>query len=320
VLIVLEGSDGAGKSHLAAAIRDYWPDVGSPRDFQLIHTGPPNPPDRCVYQEYESQLDSQAELVMSDSHLMVLDRWHLGDRIYGPHYRGFARYTEGGLLHTEMALSSLGAVKVICSPPLEVVQKRVADDGDDYISQEDIPRIHREYLAHAERYGYHVIGTQHVSTTIEFLLRDAHGKARRARYLAKCSAGTYTGALYPECILAGDELGGTAEKQAANGFTRPFTPAAGHASSEWLMSAICRTGFLTTLGMVNVNHPGVDAAAVAALRPRAKWVALGARASKTLENCSVQHTRFEHPQHARRFRSQFHDEYAEELRQAIQAG
>jgi thymidylate kinase len=329
LLCLLEGVDGGSKTTTANAIRDYWPDVGSPRDFQLIHTGPPEPPGRCVYQEYESQLDSQAERVMSDSHLTVLDRWHLGDRIYGPRYRGFARYTEGGLLHTEMALSSFGAVKVICSPSLEVVQERVKNRGDDYIDISDLPRIHAEYLEHAHQYGYTIITGQEsqqrppksVADTISSLLATARSNARRARELAKHSAGTYTGALYPDCIIAGDELGGTPDSRVGDrAFNRPFTPASPKTSAEWLMSALYKTGFYNTIGMVNVNHPGVDVALIAKVTaPQAGWVALGAKASKTLDSHKIWHNTVPHPAWAKRFKSAELNDYAEKLKHAISA-
>lgn len=319
MLILLEGSDYSGKSTLAAAIKTAWDDGGSRNAAQVIHTGPPEPPTRCVFQEYEKQLDDRADAVLSQDHLIILDRWSCGDRIYGPKYRGFARYTEGGELHTEMALSSLGAVKAICSPPLEVIQDRAKNRGDDYIDIGDLPRIHAAYLEHAHRYDYHVIdGTKHRDIVITFLLRDARYKAACARELAAVSAGTYTGALWPQCILAGDELGGTPEAQLRRGgFTRPFTPSSRATSSEWLMDALHKANFINTIGMVNVNHTDVNVAALAKLRPEAGWVALGSRASSNLEGHGIPHQRVTHPSFERRFRHACHDEYAVRLSQAI---
>jgi hypothetical protein len=321
MLILLCGTDYGGKSALAAAIKAYWDGIAT-EPASLIHTGPPDPPDRCVYQEYELQLDAKANRILSPDHLIILDRWHLGDRIYGPKYRGFARYTEGGLLHTEMVLSSLGTVKVICSPPLEAVQERVKNRGDDYIDISDLPRIHAEYLNHGRDYGYSFLNGDEDKDgsgwLIPHLFSTAQYQAACAKELADVSAGTYTGAIWPGCILAGDELGGTPEAQRRyGGFTRPFTPASPATSSEWLMSALFKTGYRTSTGLVNVNHPGVDVEAIAELRSNAGWVALGARASSNLTGHGIPHERVTHPAFERRFRHSQHDDYAAALSRAI---
>lgn len=319
LLCLLEGTDGGSKTTTAQAIKTAWDDGGSQNAAHIIHTGPPDPPGRCIYQEYEKQLDDKSKWILSQDHLIILDRWHLGDRIYGPRYRGFARYTEGGEFHTEMTLSSLGAVKVICSPPLEVVQERVKNRGDDYIDISDLPRIHEAYLNHGQRYGYYFYnGIVDLDDTIAHLLRDARYKAACARELADASAGTYTGSLHPQCIIAGDELGGTPEAQLRRGgFTRPFTPNSPATSGEWLMSALFKAGYLTSTALVNASDPGTDVAVIAKLRPEAGWVALGARASAVLSRNGISHRKVCHPAWHRRFRHAEHDFYSAELSQAI---
>src|SRR5277367_460266 len=300
-LICLEGSDGGGKSFLAGKIAESWlqrhPNSEPVSPAHVIHTGPPPDPQADVFADYELPFQDKSlfNRVMSDRDLVILDRWHLGDRIYGPKYRGFARYTEAGLLHTEMVLSSLGAVKVICSPPLDVVQKRVAERGDDYINQEDLPRIHAEYLQHGKQYDYFFYGdgvflydSQEPESAANALIVIAIGKSYDASELAAASDDTYTGALYPDIIIAGDELGGTPEQQRKRGgFTRPFTPNSPATSCEWFMSALYQAGYLNNTGLVNVNHPDVDVAQLAQLRPDTQWVALGVRASATLKKTDI---------------------------------
>jgi hypothetical protein len=324
MLVICEGTDGGGKSTLAEALKEEWSHyhwASEPLELaRVIHTGPPPDPTADVFADYEMPFEKEPlkSEVLSDKHLVILDRWHLGDRIYGPKYRGFARYTEAGLLHTEMMLNSLGAVKVICSPPLSIVQKRVVNRGDDYIDIEDLPRIYAEYIEHGERYGYYFFGMQDSQLIVQHLLNDASYKTTNACELYDVSAGTYTGALFPDIIIAGDQLGGTPELQLKRGgFTRPFTPNSPATSCEWLMSAIYQTGFLNIIGLVNVNHPGVDAGKLAQLRPHASWVALGAAASTTLSYHKIKHQRISHPSYARRFRHAYHDEYARQLKGAM---
>jgi hypothetical protein len=320
MLILLEGVDGGGKSSLAAAVKKHW-DEGHASAAQVVHTGPPDPYDRCVHTEYELQLDEHSERVMSPNQLIILDRWHVGDVVYA-RYRPDKqpRFSPAGMLHCEMTLSSLGAVKVICSPPLEIVEKRVVDRGDDYIDHFDLPRIHAEYLEHGARYGYlFTSGFENDSWLLPHLLKTAASQASRARDLAAASAGTYTGALFPDVLIAGDELGGTPEAQEKRGgFTRPFTPVAKTGSSGWLMAAVHQAGFLTSAGLVNVNHPGVDVPVIAELNPRSRWVALGARASVALNGHGVTHSRVAHPQFCKRFRHSFFDEYVSDLLEAME--
>jgi hypothetical protein len=322
LLIIEEGSDGGGKTALANTVRDAWLAAGnSPGSVQITHKGPPDDPHSCPFLEYEVALDREPlnSFALSLDKLLILDRWHIGDKIYGPRYRGYARYTPAGMLHTELALSSLGAVKVLCSPPLETVQKRVADRGDDYIDQEDLPRIHAEYITHAETYGYYFIdGLQDQDSAVKHLLSDTFFKTGVAQSLAAASAGTYTGPLFPYAVFVGDELGGNALRASGRfgEYMRPFTPVTPDTSSEWLLDAFLKCGIVNTAGLVNAHHPGVNLAALAKLLPGARWVALGARASTALDGFGIEHARVHHPQFERRFRHTYHDEYAARLAEA----
>jgi hypothetical protein len=324
VLILLEGGDCSGKSTLAKAIASRWlaklADGSASSPASLIHKGPPDPPDRCPYQEYEGYLDGNAARLMDSGELTIFDRWHAGEQPYGTLLRGKSRLGDAGMLHIEMALSSLGAEKVICSPPLSVVRQYFAERGDDLVRASQLPAIHAWYASHAARYGYMVRSTDEGQEQfISELLESAARKSTRARQAAKATAGTYTGSLTPSCIVAGDQLGGDPETAGdpRRAFSRPFTPSTSFTSGEWLMSAICKAGLYGNLGLVNVNHPGVDMPWLAkVVFPDARWVALGANASKELKSHGIQHTRVAHPSWAKRFRHDSHDEYAAELKAA----
>jgi hypothetical protein len=313
LLILLEGPDGGGKTTLAAALRAAWDGP-----FTLIHTGPPDPPDRCVYQEYEQQLDELAERCTGWCELIVLDRWHLGDPIYA-RYRAdpTPRASPGGVLHIDMAVSALGAVKVMCLPPFSVVLRRVLRDGDWFIDVADLPRIYGEYAAAAALYNYGIPDWElDPAVVAKSLIGKARNCALLASHLSGPSDGTYTGALLPGVIFAGDELGGQTEKGTRLGFVRPFTPKLPGSCSEWLMSALLAAGgdIMNTCGLVNANDPGVDLAELARIRPGARWVALGKRASAALAEARIEHREAHHPQWARRFRHSDHAGYVNELR------
>jgi hypothetical protein len=262
---------------------------------------------------------------------VICDRLHLGDGVYARYQPSKKpRLSDAATAHLELALSSLGALKVMCLPPLSIIQERVAKDGDDFIDQSDLPRIHREYEELASRLGYlqpvHTLGPSYVARS---LISRTWKLQELAEPLAATSAGTYTGALKPAVIFAGDQLGGSEETRASRPpFTRPFTPARGAASSKWLLDALMAAthhlpyGIMTpwnagggdaSIGIVNVNHSGVDVSHLAKLSSGARWVALGGEASSVLASHGISHHTAWHPQYARRFKyAQFH-EYAEQL-------
>lgn len=322
MLILLEGPDGGGKSTLAEALCTVWGSSGTRDEFHLIHTGPPDPPDRCIFEEYELQLDALAERCVSSGELVIMDRWHLGDPVYA-RYRAIPknRTTPAGVLHIDMAISALG-VKVMCLPPLKVIQERVARDGDWLISQDDLPRIHAEYATMADLYGYIVPNWQlDPSVAAKSLIRRAFGRAHLAAPLWTASAGTYIGSTQPNVVFAGDELGGSTEKGTCLGFRRPFTPKLPGSCSEWLLRALLAAGngIVSNCGLVNANQPGVGLAKLRQLTPSARWVALGQRSARALESAGISHRVEQHPQYARRFRHSDLAGYAAELAAAAEA-
>lgn len=322
-LVVLEGPDGGGKSTIARELESAWLAMRPHHRAMVIHTGPPDPYDKCAYEEYELGLDVKRDEVLSDHTLVILDRHHIGDTIYA-RYRPDKkpRLTPEGMDHVEMVLSSLGALKVMCLPPLHIVRDRVWADGDDYIDHDDIIRIHGEYLAHRQKYPYHVSTGEGwlspewtlkpVSAARGLILRTrALDKVGLARDFSAVSAGTWTGSLRPSVIIAGDELG-----PADSRFTRPFTPFSPVTCGEWLLRSVRDAELATTCGIINTGHPGVDLLALAALAPDARWVALGGTAAKRLDSHGIKFGLVPHPQWSRRFRHGYPEMYTSLLRTA----
>jgi hypothetical protein len=344
VLILFEGPDGGGKSALARATRHEWLEQPGTGYCGTVarHCGPPDPPDRDPFVEYEVPFEAGAPLhsdVLSLSQLVTLDRGHTGELIYGPLYRGRSRLTPAGALHCEMTLSSLGAVKVMCLPPLEVVQRCVKRRGDWFINQDHLPAIHGFYQRHAAMFGYAVFCqmavTSHIHDddgTVEGceacftdplagLARDVITRAMLdhdlAVELSAASAGTWTGSLEPVVILTGDKPGPGARTPYP--FTRPFTPWQTGSASEWLLDAVLAAGLHTSTAMVNACYPGVSLRRIRELCPRATFIALGLNAASALARAGVEHRRIPHPQWHRRFRSRDFSGYVTLLERAAGA-
>lgn len=138
--IIIEGIDGAGKSTLFDRIVEKIP---TNYDKVLVHKGVPEfeDPDR----EYLHQLSW-----LRNQHFMVSDRYHVGELIYGPIYRGYSM-TEGKWFERiEERLDQLKAVKIILLPDLDVIRERLAVRGEDYLQPEHFEQVWNFYNKFAE--------------------------------------------------------------------------------------------------------------------------------------------------------------------------
>lgn len=132
-IIVLEGIDGSGKSTLAEQILKL-----SPIKASIVHRGPLK---GSVQDELITPL-----LEVPDDELMICDRWHVGELIYGPIYRGRSQVKGMYERQIERILASKAAVRVIVMPPLEVVKQRLEIRGEDYLQPEHVDQVHQAYV------------------------------------------------------------------------------------------------------------------------------------------------------------------------------
>jgi hypothetical protein len=342
-LILLEGPDGAGKTELARALSQEWEERDVAYRAITFHSGPPEPPDRDPFEEYEVCLDRITARIFDPQSLIILDRHHLGDQVYWPYRHDHAtRLTEAGLLHVELVVASLGALRVLLCPTIATLRARLKRLGDDYVCLEDLPRIRGEYERLGAQLGYLTPPTERAADSLpKPLITGAIRLSEAAAPLHAASSGSWTGSPFPAVILAGDQLGGSAVTRARYPeFTRPFTPSRLFplSSGHWLFSALTHpegpftpdaghSGIIPPfwdgvggVAIVNVNDPGVDVIALERLRPRSKWVALGASASVTLSKAGISHASTWHPAYAQRFRRGELAEYARQLKACVANG
>ena len=313
MLITIEGPDCGGKSTLTqqlieAAAERGW--LG-----QRVHKGPPAP-DADPFTEYESVLDVEPlrGLIDSDHHLVVMDRWHVGEAIYGPLWRGHSRLSTAGLAHVEASLDALGAVRVMCLPAYHELQARFLTRGDDLTKFDELPRIHAEYQAHAERFDWIVLtGLEGRRTTLQGLLEVAWNRHVRALNVVHRSQRTYVGPLWPSFLLVGDER----NHRPRPDLTRPFTPVNGAGCSQWLWDAVIATEYHTEVGLINSNETDVDVRQLWRELDEPNVVALGSKASARLTMAGVVHRTAHHPQFAKRFRNKNFDGYVASLKEAL---
>lgn len=200
MLIILEGVDGAGKSTLVQAIveqiQKFYPDdtVASLHSSQLKGT---------VYEEYADRL---ADYTPGSGVHLVLDRWHVGERIYGPLYRDSSGYDSapGSFEWIELFLASKGARLWNVTQELDVLKERLAARGEDYLQDEHVNYVREEFI---EKTNDSLLFAGTVSPTFEsaviyanHLIEDATFAEFRAESIAAHGVTSYVGETYSDPV------------------------------------------------------------------------------------------------------------------------
>lgn len=106
MIVILEGPDGAGKTYLANELQNAF-------SLAYHHEGPP-PEDVSALQYYGDILESMR------GKDVVIDRFALGERVYGPVLRGKDGLGEDGWRVFQRLAAAVGAIQIVCLPPPEV--------------------------------------------------------------------------------------------------------------------------------------------------------------------------------------------------------
>jgi hypothetical protein len=324
VLILLEGPDGGGKSTLAAAIGQHAEEQGVPTVIR--HTGAPDPPRRCPFNEYETELDRGSCAEAHDPHrLLILDRHHAGEQVYGPVFRGRSRLTDNGMYHVELALTAMGCHKLMIVPPVGTVMERLRqrEAGDlseydkEFLDIHQLDKVMTWYVRHGYAYRYDVLsdGEADLASVMSF----TSFKSLVASAIRSASGGTYIGSLAPRLLICGDARG--AGRFGRADLVRPFTPTTKGGSSNYLLNAIrSEPALMHRVGIVNVNDPAVDIRELYTTLGWPRAAALGENASATLRHLGIRHEKIPHPSWANRFRHDDLEWYAARLADAAETG
>ncbi len=315
-LILLEGCDGGGKSTLADRIIDTFKflteDELNPPTAVKIHKGQPTP-GLDAFQEYELPLErfDLRDLIRSKRDLVVMDRWHAGEMPYGKLYRNHSRLDDAGLLHVEMTLNAVGAVKVLVQPEdVDIIKMRLRNRGEDFLQPQHVDQVHRWYEALRRLYGYVRVS----DTAPSELIQRARDAALGDDPAAPLSWLGYVGSAAPKLLLVGDQRNDG--PRARHEFIRAFTPCLNGSSGHYLLQTLVYANLRHDVGIVNAHEPGVDLSLIGKIDPQPVVVALGRLASKTLLDADVEHEAVPHPQWVRRFRNKQMPWYAQEIKKA----
>lgn len=137
-IIIFEGADGSGKSTAVDVMCDHlFITLGI--TATRFHRGPPKI-DPLV--EYTADLES---FTRDKDTWAVCDRWHWGELIYGPIYRGTSLLEGCGHEAIDWFLARRNAIILLMDPGIDKVLERVDVRGDDYVERKHLPFIVEEY-------------------------------------------------------------------------------------------------------------------------------------------------------------------------------
>lgn len=308
MLIVFEGCDGSGKTTFVERTAEV---LGFA--FFRVNVVSRKAPVRRALEEYELDLEESYDRTAVRS-ATLCDRWHMGELIYGPLFRGKSELTLGSAWHVDAFLQSRGAVQIIMDQPPNVIANRLRRRGENLLNVGDVDGVcdYYRFLAHVFSRSTRVFVGTPTEIDITTMLRDAHTAAQRALPLAKFP--TYVGPLEPDIVLLGERRNrptALPDHQAA------FVPYSG-TSGRWLCDAITSSDrlFHRKIGLANACEEDVTELVRTLGTPRV--VALGNDASRACVDSLCEHGQVPHPQYGRRFKHHKRDEYTAAILEAAE--
>lgn len=124
MIIILEGVDGSGKTTLARQIQAKFQNV------EYHHEGVP-PKDVHILEHLGAVLDRYR------GKNVVIDRFALGERVYGPVVRGFDQLGDEGWKLIKRLISATGAMEVLCLPSYEVCHRSWSSGREEMFKKEE---------------------------------------------------------------------------------------------------------------------------------------------------------------------------------------
>lgn len=316
MLILVEGPDGAGKSHLVKQLAQALAerDAKSYPQITVQHQGPPDGHPLDVYERplFHYRPDT--------NHHFIADRWHVGEWIYPGVFNRKSHADIAVWRHLDMFLASRGAVIVHLSPPVDRLIENITQRGDDMVSTGQLLGISAGYHAALRASHLPIIKLTDYATAgdVNNIITTAARAEFSAEWLNRFV--TYIGPPRPEYLLLGDvrhDLRHTVDTlQPAD--TVDYGPAFGPylgTSGHFLLRHL-PDELIGRVGIANGCDVDVlDELLHAIGNPYT--IALGARAWQSLTRTRlrpVSGARIPHPQYVRRFHSR--TDYGQIIRNA----
>lgn len=144
MIIIFEGCDGTGKTTAIELCKKVAEEKFG-FTSKVVHRGPPTTDDWFgLYLETDD--------LKGDEDIIFCDRWHWGECVYGPIFRGKNDLDgQREWLDKELARRDGGAVVVLLDGDDDVIENRVRTRGDDFIEVDHTREILARYREEFEK-------------------------------------------------------------------------------------------------------------------------------------------------------------------------
>ena len=297
MICILEGPDGGGKTTLAKHLQEH-------HGFQYVHTGPP---------ESDKVLEAYGKTLYDASRAprdTVIDRLHVGERIYGPTLRNQDRLGRAGEILIHRLISAYGARLIFCLPPYNAAftnWRKKHREGAELVKQEQTyERIYKAYQETVRDPFYGSVSWyDYTKLDIEVaanILLEFHRDTRLPTGVI--------GAVDPKFLFVGEKANQTY-------LDIPFFALNG--SSQYLNECIAEAGYeerdIALMNAMDLSGSTMPLSETYLTLKRPKVIALGSHAHRALDHARVTNAMVPHPAYWRRFQSTSRNLYVKQLRE-----
>lgn len=332
MLIILEGPDGSGKSHLARDLEELIRRALPSDTVEVRHAKVPT---QHPLDEYERSLSWYRP---GEGNHLILDRWHWGEYVYPSVLNRESKLDYQMMWHIENYLLRLGAVVVQCTQYADQYRRVYQERGNHLHEQAILPAVEHFYRNVRRRTHLPVVDYNWCSAVWGDQHRIIQVAEKSERNFAELNRfTTYVGPRNPKFLLLGDKRavrrqGRDDAKPVLVGHEPNLDPAFmpfGDTSGHFLLGATLsgdEHGALFRCGLANacdVDDP--EELWLALGQPRV--VALGRNSVKRLSRIvrigfDANHSwgAVPHPQYVRRFHHGDQWAYGQNIRMAARHG
>lgn len=300
MLIIIEGADKTGKTTLANAIVDKF-------GCKYVHFGKPKKHPATEYAEYA--------LSISPKDNLVLDRFYLGELVYGPLLRGKAGINDVEFATLERILRTKQAILIQTITDSALANKRLKVSTQDEAVNEDqntkAARGFKELIGRSNlqhQFLYDGSTYENLNVLLGQLESMKTIVERNQDIIPKVCTGIGTPAG-KKIILVGEKV-----NKNVTWLNLPFDRGF---SSEFLLNSLKAAGvpekMIYLCNSDTINSHEVDFLT----RDVTLFIALGKKAHEKLKFLNVPHVELAHPQYVKRFLWPLRDKYVAQLKAAV---
>ena len=316
MLIALEGCDGTGKSTLAEDVAERIRQERPDDEVHLLHAGP------LKTDPYTAYLEPLKDYVPNSGVHYVLDRWHVGERIYGPLYRKKSAIDDATWVWLELKFAGMCMVTYHVTQPLDEIRRRLAVRGEDFLQDEHVELVWKQFYDHLTLNNSATFrGTVMPQGSNDLIVDQIVATARTAEVFHQPRPRSFVGDVDAAYLLVGDRRGGPGPYP----YDGAFRPVNGN-SATYLLKALYDASqgqhhelpHWQDFALINSapdEEPDINDATEMVL----EVATLGREAQKRAPK-DVGITHFPHPQYVRRFHNKRRTDYGELILNNIRSG